>query len=102
MRNLNYTIDLIDATGTIFTHIVPRAATDRFLRELVTNSSDHGITPADQEAALEEFAIMHAGAERGDNTVNAAAYRLWADGRLGIAWRDGQMLWKYLGDPETA
>lgn len=97
MSPAGYVIDLEDETGAIFTHTVPRATTDQFLRDLVANSGDNGISPADQQAALEEFALMHAAGERDDDTISAAAYRLWADGRLGISWHDGKMFWKLTG-----
>lgn len=66
---------------------------DRFLRELIANSPDGGITPAEQAQALRAFI---------GNLIIAASIELWHEGRMTFGWRDGDLIWKLTDGEVTA
>ncbi len=57
---------------------------DRFLRELVANSPDNGITPEERDAALRQFIHM---------LVDYGAISMWYEGRIQMGWGPNGMVW---------
>lgn len=56
---------------------------DRFLRQIIANSPDGGISPAEQDLALREFIRMHITYEMID---------AWHNGRITMGWGSSGMV----------
>lgn len=57
---------------------------NRFLREIVANSPETGITHAEQDQALRAFIHM---------LIDHAAIAMWANGGIQMGWENGQLIY---------
>ncbi|MDP7731504.1 hypothetical protein [Mycobacterium sp. TY813] len=57
---------------------------NRFLREIIANSPDTGITPAEQDQALRAFIHM---------LIDRAVIAMWAEGGIQMGWEKGQLIY---------